>query len=382
MMGKVRVIYVVSTLKRCGPNNQLFNIVSNLDSNVFSAMVVTLSSEDSESFKERFVNANIKVYSLNSHRIFGAATVKSKLQTMVSEFSPDIIHTQGYRADTLIEAISKCNNKHTWKHLCTIRNIPQEDYPMTYGDFLGRSMFKKHILSLNNVNKVIGVSKAVSSNLKGYCNLNNVVCINNGVDVELYCPSNTKEEVEALKCDFGLVKDKVVFISTGHLSSRKDPEFLINGFLKAKIDNSILILVGDGELRNGLFEKYGHESSIIFVGRSDRIADYLKLSDYYISCSISEGLPNSVLEAISTGLPCILSDIEPHMQIFASSESQVGNAYELGTMQKFVDALKQVIKEDLFLLSSNSRELACLKFSAKNMSNKYQDIYLDLNDEK
>ncbi|EJE8693661.1 glycosyltransferase [Vibrio vulnificus] len=373
MSERIKVLYIVSTLKRCGPNNQLFNIVNNLDLTKFSPLVVTLSKEGSESFWSKFQDAGINIHCLGLHRLFGLFTIKKKLLDVIADFEPKIIHTQGYRADTLVETISSHTTQ--WRHVCTVRNIPQQDYLMTYGRVVGEYMYKTHMRSLKKVDFVVGVSKAVSDNLKSTFFLENVSCINNGVDVNLYSPSST-EDVSAIKNDLNIPKDKVIFISTGHLSKRKDPEFLIEGFLKANLENSILLLVGDGELKDLLMHKYSQEKSVFFIGRTKKISDYLKSSDYYISCSKSEGLPNSVLEALSSGVPCILSNIEPHCQISKCANEKGVVTYNISSLRSYIDMLKFYYHENKYELSISARDVAINYFSAKNMSLKYQDIYV------
>ncbi|EJL6296917.1 glycosyltransferase, partial [Vibrio cholerae] len=341
-MKKIKVIYVVSTLKVCGPNNQLFNIVSNLDSSSFHPMVVTLSKEGKESFINKFKSSGIDVVSINSHRLMGLPYIKRNLKSIISNLSPDVIHTQGYRSDILVRSILSSDKSLSCRQLCTVRNIPQDDYPMTYGIVLGKIMVKKHVSIMKNIDMIVGVSNAVSKNLRDSFKLNNVICINNGVDTERYKPLSFKKDKELLRDHFSFPKDKKIFISTGHLSARKSPQFLIEGFIKSSLKDSILLLVGDGELKQFLVEKYKDEKSIIFLGRSDRVSELLQLSDYYVSCSVSEGLPNSVLEALSSGLPCVLSDIQPHMQIMQYLEDKVGYLYNLGSMQSFIYALSSI----------------------------------------
>nr|BCN18222.1 putative glycosyltransferase [Vibrio metoecus] len=377
-MKKIKVIYVVSTLKVCGPNNQLFNIVSNLDSSSFHPIVVTLSKEGKESFIDKFKSSGIDVVSINSHRFMGLPYIKRNLKAIISNLSPDVIHTQGYRSDILVRSILSSDKNLSCRQLCTVRNIPQDDYPMTYGIVLGKLMVKKHVSIMKNIDMVVGVSNAVSKNLRDRFKLNNVICINNGVDTQRYKPLSLKKDKELLRDHFSFPKDKKIFISTGHLSSRKSPQFLIEGFIKSSLKDSILLLVGDGELKEFLVEKYKDEKSIIFLGRSDRVSELLQLSDYYVSCSVSEGLPNSVLEALSSGLPCVLSDIQPHMQIMQYLEDKVGYLYNLGSIQSFIYALSSIYNDDLSMLSSQSRKLAVSGFSSKIMSKEYQNNYCKL----
>src|SRR5690554_7749446 len=98
-MEKVRILYIVSTLKRCGPTNQLFNIVSNLDPDRLTAKIVTVSGESRDALKHKFDNNGINVESLALGRIEGLFWAFGKLKRTIEEFRPDVIHTQGIRAD-------------------------------------------------------------------------------------------------------------------------------------------------------------------------------------------------------------------------------------------------------------------------------------------
>lgn len=71
MSGKIKVLYIVSTLARRGPTNQLFNIVSNLNDDDFECKVVTLSPEAEDTLLPKFLQHGIEVKPLNLSRIGG-----------------------------------------------------------------------------------------------------------------------------------------------------------------------------------------------------------------------------------------------------------------------------------------------------------------------
>src|SRR5699024_6036031 len=96
---KIKVLFLVSTLKRSGPVNQLFYIVSNLNKEFFSPLVVTLSSEPSDSLKQRFLDQGIPLKSLDLGRVNGFLFGYKKLKHIVSNFNPSLIHSQGIRSD-------------------------------------------------------------------------------------------------------------------------------------------------------------------------------------------------------------------------------------------------------------------------------------------
>ncbi|WJY17141.1 glycosyltransferase [Pectobacteriaceae bacterium CE90] len=55
--------------------------------------------------------------------------------------------------------------------------------------------------------------------------------------------------------------------------------------------------------------------NVQFLGQRDNVFPYLVAADFFISPSYNEGLPNTVLEALSCGVHCILSDISPHEEL-------------------------------------------------------------------
>lgn len=78
--------------------------------------------------------------------------------------------------------------------------------------------------------------------------------------------------------------------------------------------NSVLILVGDGELKNTIEEKvkeYRLENNVIFTGVRNDVADLLSAMDVFVFPSIYEGLGIVVIEAQASGLPVISSDTIP-----------------------------------------------------------------------
>ena len=89
--------------------------------------------------------------------------------------------------------------------------------------------------------------------------------------------------------------------------------FLIDIFLKVleNIPNAVLLLVGEGELK-GKIDEYvrskGIQKNVIFAGVRKDIARLLSAMDVFALPSLYEGMPNVIIEAQATGLPCIIAD--------------------------------------------------------------------------
>ncbi|EJF7529755.1 glycosyl hydrolase family 1, partial [Escherichia coli] len=98
---KKKVLYVVSTLKRSGPINQLYNLINNFSKYEFDLTIVTLSPEPQDSKLDDFINLGINVITLGLSRLKGVFFAKHKLKKIIDKINPDIVHSQGVRADYL-----------------------------------------------------------------------------------------------------------------------------------------------------------------------------------------------------------------------------------------------------------------------------------------
>lgn len=366
MRKKIKVLYLVSTLKRSGPVNQLFYIVSNIDKEMFSPLIVTLSNEPSDSLKQRFLDHDIPVKSLGLSRVNGFLFGFKRLKRIVRDFKPRLIHSQGIRSDRYNMKLSR----YVSKSVATIRCIPTEDYSMRYGGIIGKAMAFFHFNYLQKLSRVVSVSYAQNDSLLKY-NLNTTT-IHNGVDTEKFNKVSLQEK-SRLREVLGLPSNKIILISVGHLSTIKDPLTIINAFIKSNIPDVYLLMLGDGELQEQCEVLVYNVKNIDLRGRVTNVKDFLCASDIFVSSSTSEGLPNTVLESLSCDVPTILSNIPQHKEVMSISSSVYPN-FNVGD----VDGLSRIINsiQNIDLLSSRSSIKE--QFDARMTSNKYQEIYLKL----
>lgn len=117
---------------------------------------------------------------------------------------------------------------------------------------------------------------------------------------------------ENYRKEFNL-QDKKVICNVARFHPQKNHFFIIDVFEKVKerVDDSVLVLVGDGELRDSI-EKYVKskhlDKDVIFLGVREDVNHILQMADIFILPSLFEGLPGTALEAQAAGLPVLLSD--------------------------------------------------------------------------
>lgn len=366
----MRIIYIVSTLKRCGPTNQLLNIIKHLDNNEFDPIVVTLSPESDDSMMSEFIKHGYDVLSLNAGRVSGIILCPWKLRKLAKKIKPDVIHTNGFRADLLSSIILS-----KYKRIATLRGYIFLDYSMTYGKIIGRIMAGIHARILLRIDRPLSCSKAVSE-MHWKNNGVSTGYIRNGVDTSLYFPP-TLSEKQALRRKLNIPLDSKVFVVVGHIIMRKDPLTIIEALKSMKTKSLNLLFLGEGDLLNRCKREADGSPNIKLLGRVENVRDYLKAADYLILASHAEGMPNAVMEAMATSLPCILSDIPQHKEMLELGPD-AGELFKTGNPESLVNAIENIVARDYERSSYSALNLVNSHLTAEIMSKNYQRAYHEL----
>lgn len=134
--------------------------------------------------------------------------------------------------------------------------------------------------------------------------------MNNAIELEQF--RYNKMVREETRKELG-IEDKFVVGHIGRFAYQKNHEFLIEMFaeLCKKEENAVLLLVGDGELRDAMQKKVvdlGIESKVIFAGKRDDVCKLLQAMDIFCFPSRFEGLPISLIEVQAADLLCLYSN--------------------------------------------------------------------------
>lgn len=138
-----------------------------------------------------------------------------------------------------------------------------------------------------------------------------VIFLQNGLSVENF--SFDKEIRNSLRTELG-IEDKFVVGHVGRFQEQKNHKFLIDVFKEIAIqkNNAILVLVGgNGELLEETKEyvkTLGLADKVLFLGNRSDVNKLLSAFDVLVFPSLYEGMPNVVIEAQASALPCLISD--------------------------------------------------------------------------
>jgi GalNAc-alpha-(1->4)-GalNAc-alpha-(1->3)-diNAcBac-PP-undecaprenol alpha-1,4-N-acetyl-D-galactosaminyltransferase len=136
-----------------------------------------------------------------------------------------------------------------------------------------------------------------------------------------------------------------IILTVGRLDENKNQRLLIEAFSNLNPDKWKLVVVGDGVLREvyrKLVKDLDVEQKVEFVGNVHNVWDYYNQAKIFAFTSNSEGFPNSLLEAMSFGLPCISTDCPSGpSEIIINDEN--GYLIEVNNMKQLEDRLFKLI---------------------------------------
>ena len=186
--------------------------------------------------------------------------------------------------------------------------------------------------------------------------------IMNGIDTQEFSPPSKRAD-----------KRNLVLISTGRLIERKGYEYLIAA--TRNLNGIEIQLIGDGNLSaklKDLSKESGVQTNFLGKVSHEKIVGHLQNADVFVLPSLNEGMSNSILEAMATGLPIITTNVG------GSKELINGNGYVIKpySSEDIKSAVENYIGDRGLVLKhgKQSRELA-EKMSWSNIAKKYRGVY-------
>jgi sugar transferase (PEP-CTERM/EpsH1 system associated) len=205
----------------------------------------------------------------------------------------------------------------------------------------------------------------------------------NGVDTDRFRPTETGES-SALPEEIGGRGNAIIVGSVTRFSAIKDPLNLVEAFIRVRAASSSaaeslrLVMIGDGELRAqalARLEQAGAAAAAWLPGSRNDIPSLMRSMDIFVLGSLREGISNTVLEAMASGLPIIASDTGGNVELIARGET--GALVPPGDAAALAAAIG-VYAQDAALRRQHgdaARARAVEKFSIATMLASYRALY-------
>jgi sugar transferase (PEP-CTERM/EpsH1 system associated) len=203
----------------------------------------------------------------------------------------------------------------------------------------------------------------------------------NGVDTGRFCKLGG--EAERARIALGLPPNSTIVGSVGRLVPIKDHVSLLKAVetLVSKGSEVRVVLAGDGPEKASL-ESFVANSSVLggrvhFLGDTGDVPQVLRSLDIFVLPSISEGMSNTLLEAMSCGLPVVASRVGGNRELL--EDSGVGLLFEPRNVSDLAEKLSRLLDESVRQkLGTAARSHVLSNYSLEDMMQRYRELYREL----
>lgn len=354
----IRIGYVINYIRNGGPSNVIRNLIRCLDKNEYSITLITLFSGNDPAVVAELQGMNVKVIECKTLSRTGCFLGRTReFTSAINKGSFDVIHTHGLVPDILSSRLNTNANR-----ISTVHNIMFEDYLRSYGRMKAAVFIQLHLHALRKMSMAVCCSESVYDITVHY--LNRVTYIRNGI-------GRTTAKSFVSRNDLGIPEDALVFVFAGHLNKGKRIGWLVEQFRKSHLPNEYLLVLGRGDEEYHC-RKY-EDSNVRILGFTSDPISYLKLADVYLSASESEGFSIAVLEALDNGLALLVSDINPHKEVFhIHPELYIGEYFSPDQFEEKLNVLRTRVKQ------IDKKSIIAFKdqfLSAEEMTRQYCKLY-------
>jgi len=374
------------------PRTMVYGLAKHLTSNGKHEITIVQPSRSSRFAKDHSKRTDDKIetiffpafflrnISYNIPNLLSEIKILSKL---LSEARYEIIqaYDQSYLATVAPVLIKK---RYKVPIVLTTDNLA--GYSWFYGDAFVDVVAKSYTYSigkwmLNSYDRLVFLyTKALNEIEKFGVPRNRVCSIPNGVEPERF---RLDSDIDDLRTELSVAYDEKVLLFIGRLAKVKRVDILI-ALTKSLIKEGFkvkTILVGDGPDRK-LYEKLASSTAnnVIFVGQVPRteVHKYYPLADVFVLPSLSEGLPQVLLEASAAGKPCVATDVNGTSDIIVHGET--GYLVERSNVDAYRRYVKVLLEDEDLSRRMGSKAAKFVKenFSWDVVVDRYEKMYEDI----
>ena len=374
----IKVLHIITGLSTGGAEMMLLKLLSGIDREKCFPVVVSLI--DKGAIGPRIEALGVPVYALGMKR--GMPTPRSllRLARVVRRENPQIIQGWMYHGNLAAQIASmftKCNTPVLWNIRGTHTNLSEESRLTAYIIRFGALLSGLPAAIINNSR-----TSALSHEQQIGYRADKWRIVPNGFDTDIFVPS--KDARKRLRSELGLSSDALLIGLVGRYHPVKDHV----GFLKAaanlvqKYSDVHFVLIGEGVDANNV------ELSFVLKGKclckavhllgSRTDLPYLTAAlDIATSASLSEGFPNVVGEAMSCGVPCVVTNVGDSAWIVGKT----GRVVPPGNPEALANAWSELVAmttDDRRNMGTIARQRVIENFSLASVVHQYETLYEEI----
>ena len=199
-----------------------------------------------------------------------------------------------------------------------------------------------------------------------------------GVGINLFDFNNIDHCREQKRSELNLKHDDLAIISVGELNRNKNCSIIISALSQLKDPHIHYFLCGTGPEKDKLQElakRCGLDNNIHLLNYRTDVKELLAASDIFVMPSFREGLPRSIMEAMASGKPCIVSRVRGNVDLIQDGKG--GFLCNPNNASEFANAIRKLTLETRRKMSEYNRE-RIKQFDIHIVEDKLYHIYKEL----
>lgn len=362
---QVSVLNLAGGLKRKGHDVEVcFGPGDFLDEGLSKAGIVRLRSKNLE----------------RSHNPFKSLSFIRELKETIDRRTYDIVH---FNSSNTLPGVLACKLSRTRpKSVFTFRGLSMVDPNYHKGSVLQLLYFFYFKILLYFVDMPVFVSKANAHYAKQKRITNRGIMIYNGLDPSDIFAVDKNEAIARLERIVGRSLSNVTLLgSIARLDYAKNHEFVINSFhhIRTIDPDAVYVIIGDGpekaRLRAAIQAKK-LQNHIVLAGSIEHAVRYISAFLVFCLPSRYEGLSITLIEALMTGTPCLVSNVGGNPEMFDNDPDQI---FCLNDDSGFRKKLKNLLNDsELRSRKSKENRERAARFSLSHTIDRYERLYRSL----
>ena len=316
------IVHVVYRFGVGGLENGIVNLVNGMPPHRWRHAIVALT-DTSDEFAKRIERRDVRCIALDKrpgHLVWDYP----RLFRLFKELGPAIVHTRNLAA---LEAVVPA-----WAAGVPVRIHGEHGWDMQ--DPAGKRQRYRHVRRLYRpfVDRYVALSRHLEDYLEQQVAIapERISQIYNGVNTERFRPSR-EGRLPIPGCPFGEPGQWLIG-TVGRMEAIKDPLTLARAFVRAQAIGSVaakqfrLVIVGEGALRGEVrqvLERAGILDRVWFAGERADVPEIMRGLDCFVLPSLAEGVSNTILEAMASGLPVVATRVGGNSELIESGMTGV-----------------------------------------------------------
>ncbi len=371
--GPPLIVHVIHHLVTGGMENGLINLINKLPSDRYRHAIVCMAG--ASDFRKRIRRGDVELYEVPKSRL-SQMQLYGHIYRLFRSLRPAIVHSRNLSGlDSLLPAsLAGVPFRLHGEHGRDVDDLAGENRKLRWIRRMHRPFVSRYVCVSKDLERYLVHAVGVPSR--------RVVQIYNGVDTERFRPIVAPDRAIP-GAPWGRVR-RFVIGTVGRLQPVKSQMTLLEAFRglverePAARQTAGLVIVGDGPERSRLADyvnEAGLRDCVWMTGARDDVAELLPHFDLFVLPSLAEGISNTILESMASGVPVIATAVGGNIELVV--DGATGRLVPSGDVPALTDAIAGMLNDREFAeqcgAQGRKRVEAC--FGLPSMVASYDAIY-------